>query len=70
MARTEFYKDGKMIAGFQGDMEDINLTITGDTVRWSASKVDHSTATKTQADGMKGRIEAAIGAASLIPILK
>lgn len=73
VARTEFYRDGKKIAMFQGDMENAHLTIDGDKVRWSASKVDHSTATKAQGEAERGRIEAlntASAAAALSSILK
>lgn len=57
-AKTEFYRDGKKIAAFQGDMKNSSLTITDDTLRWSASSVDHSPATKAHGEAGRGRWEA------------
>lgn len=59
-AQTVFYRDGKPIARFQGDMSGTEYAMTADgAVTWKSSTVDHSTATLAQGEAAAGKIQAA-----------
>lgn len=68
-AQTTFYKDGKPIAKFQGDMTKMHLTISEKgAIDWKGD-VSHSAATIAQATKITNA-GTAIGAAGIMTLLK
>ncbi len=68
-AQTTFYKDGRPIAKFQGDMTKMHLTISEDgAIDWKGD-VSHSAATIAQATKITNA-GTAIGAAGLMTLIK
>ena len=73
-ATTRLYRDGKIIADFQGDMTGVEYTMTaaGD-VSWKTISTNHSTATLAQGQAAASKINAggaAIAASGLTLLLK
>lgn len=66
-AQTTLYRNGQKIAAFQGDMTGVEYS-DGD-VRWKASTVDHSSATKASASRIQSA-GIAVAASGLTTILK
>lgn len=64
---TSFYKDGKKIASFAGDMADSCVEISDSgAVRWTADKVSHSAATKAAGRAATSSITAAGATATAV----
>lgn len=62
-AQTTFYREGKPLARFGGDMTAMKFRALSDgTFEWSGD-IDHSTPTKAYGIASKGRIVAAAGVA-------
>jgi hypothetical protein len=65
-AQTVFYRDGKPVASFQGDMTGSEFTARADgSIHWTAAKVNHSTPTLAQGQAASAKIQS-IGTALAI----
>lgn len=61
---TTFYREGKPVARFEGDMQRMVFSYGADgAINWSGD-IDHSTPTKAYGTASKGRIAAAAGVAA------
>ena len=59
-AKTVFYQNGKTIAKFHGDMEQVEYRQNADgSIVWSAFSVDHSSATEAQGKAFANKAAAA-----------
>jgi hypothetical protein len=69
-AQTVFYRDGKPIARFQGDMTGLEYHQKADgSVTWKTATVDHSSATSASAERIK-LAGSAVAASGLTLLLK
>lgn len=63
-ASTTIYKEGRKIAKIQGDVCNLSLTISDESVMLSASTIDHSTPTYAMGEASNKRISAAAALAA------
>ncbi len=64
-AQTTFYRDGKPVARFSGDMKNVAFQANADgSFEWTADNVDHSTPTRAYGEASQSRIAAAAGIAA------
>jgi len=72
-ASTKFYQDGKLIAKFNADMDQVQYIQGADgSITWTAISVDHSTATKAQGEAFSSKttaIGSAVAASGVVGIL-
>lgn len=68
-ASTTFYRDGKRIARFQGDMANMHFHMSPNgAIDWSGD-IDHSTATLAQGKAASDKIAAIGGAVAVSGIM-